>query len=542
MKKLKGLLLALLSILLIVGGLFVFQKQREKNKTVEVVNVGSMGLDWMENDLRSSGIIYERQSQTVYVNSNQLVREVYVNEGDAVKAGDPLLAYDIESQQLAVDMKALEVERERVHLTELQKDLNTIKQLKPYVPTPVPEETENPDVIVPREDEDKPLEAIDTLTDLSGALYETDGTTESPLIFFVKEEGKIKGSFFNALKKEKKTALIEIRKDDKFDGELVVSHTFNGKYLIRDYNDEEIFYARTMEVANGGGGPIIFGLGDFINPSKKDSDDSSGNVPDGSTDDGSNVWPDDSDYPGEYTAEEIAQMIADKQEEIRRSDLNYRKLQLELKVMQEELGDGIVYARKDGVVKIAHAPGDIPQDGSPFIKIASGEGVMIQGTISEMLLDRVKVGQTLTASSWETGEEYIATVSSIDDFPATNSYYYGEGNPNASYYNFYAIIENGDDVPENTYLEISFDTSDSSADMMFINRVYVRSDATGKYVMKDDGGVLKKQYIKTGKTYWGEYFQVLSGITRDDYVAFPYGDGAIEGVKTTISEEGGMFY
>ena len=554
MKKLKGFIIALLCLLLAGGGLFAFQKYRNKNKSVDVVAVSDVGMGWIEDELRSSGIIYEKDSQSVFVNSNQLVKEVYVTEGQAVKAGDKLLAYDLESQKLAVDLKSLDVERARNHIAELQKELIEIRNMKPYVPTPVPTYEPEPEPTptptptpTPKPEKEKKIDAWTLLDDLSNPINtEAAGTIEDPYVFLATEDGIITGKFFKELKEKGKVAVIEVREGNKADGELIVSHTFNGA-RIREYGEDEAFYAISLDNANGSGGTGIM-LTDIINFSRPDE----GVTPTPSSEENEQQSEDGEDRPytpgyGEddssgYTAQEIAEMAAAKQREIASADLSYRKLQLEYKIMQEELGDGIVYAKKDGVVKISHAPNDIPQDGSPFIKIASGEGAMIQGTISEMLLDKVQVGQTLTASSWETGEEYVATVASVDDLPATNSYFYGEGNPNASYYNFYAYIENGDEVPENTYLDIKFDSVGGDEEAVFISRVYIRSDALGKYVMIDEDGVLKKQYVKTGKTYWGEYTQVLSGLSNENYIAFPYGDGAIEGVKTKVSEEGGVFY
>ena len=33
-----------------------------------------------------------------------------------------------------------------------------------------------------------------------------------------------------------------------------------------------------------------------------------------------------------------------------------------------------------------------------------------------------------------------------------------------------------------------------------------------------------------------EYIEVVSGLTEDDYIAFPYGKNVVEGAKTKISE------
>ena len=59
------------------------------------------------------------------------------------------------------------------------------------------------------------------------------------------------------------------------------------------------------------------------------------------------------------------------------------------------------------------------------------------------------------------------------------------------------------------------------------------------YVMKrGENGLLVKQYIEVGKVS-GEGYEILSGVTTDDYLAFPYGKEVKEGAKTregTIDE------
>lgn len=50
--------------------------------------------------------------------------------------------------------------------------------------------------------------------------------------------------------------------------------------------------------------------------------------------------------------------------------------------------------------------------------------------------------------------------------------------------------------------------------------------------MKDVDGKLQKTYIKVGNKTSGDSVLVLGGLTMQDYIAFPYLDEAVEGVKT----------
>ena len=68
---------------------------------------------------------------------------------------------------------------------------------------------------------------------------------------------------------------------------------------------------------------------------------------------------------------------------------------------------------------------------------------------------------------------------------------------------------------------------------VIISKAFVRSENGAYYVMKDDGGVLKKQYVRSGGTVNGGYsIRITAGIRQDDKIAFPYGDASEEGTPT----------
>lgn len=243
------------------------------------------------------------------------------------------------------------------------------------------------------------------------------------------------------------------------------------------------------------------------------------------------------DYSG-YTATELAKAIRDKQQEIKTLDLDYRKAQLALKDDQALLSDGVVYAKRSGVIRKVSDADNPPADGSAFLEVASGTGLSISGTVSELVLDQVKVGDTISGYSWSNGQTYSAEITSIDTYPADDGYYNGTGNPNASYYTFNAYVEDSTDLSVGDYLELTFSVSDQESSSIWLSNAYIRKDGKQSYVYKaDETGKLVKQYIETGSILWGEYVEVKSGITESDYIAFPYSKNAKDGTKTTGMED-----
>lgn len=242
------------------------------------------------------------------------------------------------------------------------------------------------------------------------------------------------------------------------------------------------------------------------------------------------------DYSG-YTAAQLANAIRDKQQEIKSLDLDYRKAKLTLADDQALLSDGVVYAKRSGVVRKVSDVDNPPTDGSSFLEIASGTGLSISGTVSELALDQVKVGDTITGYSWNSGETYTAEVISVDTYPSDDGYYNGTGNPNVSYYGISAYVDDSSNLSVGDYLELTF-SSNSENSSIWLSNAYIRKDGKQSYVYKDDGnGKLIKQYIETGSVLWGEYVEVKSGITESDYIAFPYSKNAKDGTKTTGVED-----
>ena len=149
---------------------------------------------------------------------------------------------------------------------------------------------------------------------------------------------------------------------------------------------------------------------------------------------------------------------------------------------------------------------------------------------------KVKIGQSVSAVNYMTGDTYEGTISEISNVPSDSVNYYGDSNPNSSFYEYTAYIENPQNLKKGDSLELTIDTSSEGSDSaLYIYKSYVRTENGQSYIYKDDNGKLKKQSVKTGKSLWGSYVEIKSGLTNDDYIAFPY--GVREGEKTKVSED-----
>lgn len=243
----------------------------------------------------------------------------------------------------------------------------------------------------------------------------------------------------------------------------------------------------------------------------------------------------------EYTADELKQAKEDTQKQIDDITLDLRESDLKIAQTQKDLDEGTVRAKMNGVVRTVGDPAKPPTDGSAFLTVTGSEGMYIRSAVSEKNLSALKEGDTVTVTSWTTGNTYDAVVKDISPYPDTSDQYSGDSSE--SYYPFTAYIDSADaDLSAGDYLQVTMtgtaeNTDDGSG--FYLYKAFIREEAGQKYVWLRDGeGRLKKQNVTTGALS-GEGWEILSGVTQDDYIAFPYGKNLKDGAKTkegTIDE------
>lgn len=135
---------------------------------------------------------------------------------------------------------------------------------------------------------------------------------------------------------------------------------------------------------------------------------------------------------------------------------------------------------------------------------------------------------------------FDATITEISDYPVSGNSW-GDGNPNVSYYSYTAYIEDSSALRNGEYVDLAISTNQSETGGLFIEKAYVREEDGKSYCMiADENDRLKKQYVVTGRTIYGQAVEIKSGLTEEDRIAFPYGKNAVEGAAVT--ESSNMYY
>ena len=575
----KGIIITSICAFTLVGIKFYLNSTNK----IDVNSVSTLNTGYWDNPSTSTGFVSNSDTQSVLYDASKTITQVFVQEGQQVNAGDPLLSYDLTTLQSAVDTSQLDVEKAQNAITlaehELKKLLNT---------TPIPDVVEEPEI---QDHTPAPLPGVPAkdgngfypyVLSLSQAeknftaykIYYASTTSEAP------EKGPHEEASLWKEERETKESnntcwyWIEYTYTDSS------TNAYDPKDVVEYYSDKQQIPNKEIFLAGTKQNPYVFKLSEkqgFVY-GKLFLDNANLNqylrfdvyTNDGEIDSSWLVRCDkfttkqsmnegdmysvishtkeeqkyveveqkpSQDISSGYTEIELAKAIRDKKQELKTLDLDLRKAKLSLSENKALLNDGIVRAKRSGIVRNIKDLSNPIQDGSAFLEVATGQGTYIKGSISELMLNQIKVGDTISAYCWTSGETFDAKIQSIDTLPSSNSNYNGSGNPNVSYYGFEAYAKGASKIQAGEYLELTFNLSSDTTSSIWLSKAYVKQEGNKYYVLKDVHGKLKKQYVTVGKIVWGDTMEIKDGLSDTDYIAFAYSKNAKEGVKTQKSSE-----
>ena len=575
----KGIIITSVCAFALVGIKFYLSS----SNTIEVHSVSSLNTGYWDNPSTSTGLVSNSDTQSVLYDSSKTITQVFVKDGQQVSVGDPLLSYDLTTLQSAVDTSQLEVEKAQNAITlanhELKKLLNTTPvpdvTPEPDIPDPTPAplpDIPNPDgnglypYILslsqaeknftnykiyyadtesevpekgPKEDtniwkEDRVKKTSDqtcwywieyTYTDGSNNAYDTKDVVE-----YYSDKQKIPTEDISTVGAKKNPYVFKLSEDQGFVyGKLFLDNTNLNAYLRFDlYTNDGDLDSSWLVRCDKFAAKQSMNAGDMYSVLSHTKEEQKYiEVEQNSSQENTSG----------YTEIELAKAIRDKKQELKTLDLDLRKAKLSLNENKALLNDGVVRAKRSGIVRNVKDLSNPPQDGSAFLEVATGQGTYIKGSISELMLNQVKIGDTISAYCWTNGETFDAKIQSIDTVPSSSSNYNGSGNPNVSYYGFEAYAKDASNIAVGEYLELTFNSNTDTTSSIWLSKAYVKQEGNKYYVLKDNHGRLKKQYVTVGKIVWGDTVEIKDGLSDTDYIAFAYSKNAKEGVKTKNMSE-----
>lgn len=178
-----------------------------------------------------------------------------------------------------------------------------------------------------------------------------------------------------------------------------------------------------------------------------------------------------------------------------------------------------------------------------YITIMAKGDYRIKATASELTVRSMSEGQSMIVRSRVDDSTWTGTVTKIDlehpDNGNNDGNYMGSGGTTATKYPFYISLDSTDGLMlgQHVYVEADYGQGDVK-EGLWLDEYYIMQEDDGAYVWAENA----KGYIEKRKIELGEYdenmmrYQILSGLTEDDYIAYPE-DRVKEGMKVTHNYE-----
>lgn len=585
------------------GGFFGFRYFRSRNtEPVYVYDFNMVGMtEYWGDSKQSYGPVTSDKIQTVYLSSTQTITQILVAPGDTVKKGDVLMTFDTTLSDLALERQRLAVEKLKLQVQEGYDRLYEINCMVPMVipETPEPALPENPGTALPG---DWQVAQLEDTNDGSSAempliCWLRDGTQLSDSLFELLRQEAAELQAKRLAKQEPPVPPATEAPAAPTDasapsdptggtdpdgtnpdgtnpggtnpggtnpdgtnpdgtnpggtnpggtdpGETDPGDTPSPSDPVPEVRSFHCVFKVTEGNMSLGTTKIWQGMVISLNPEGTAFQislfDASG-VADNSLEESTEPSQPDFDFGSGFTASQIAQMRSEQEKAIKELEFSVKMEEANYKIMQTEVSDGNIYAQFDGGVISVLDEQEARLNNQPIIKVSGGGGFYIVGTVSELDRDSIAIGQEVTVNDWRSGNSYTGTITRVDDYPSQNSGYSGDGNPNVSYYPFTVFVDGDADLMEYNYVDISYGTADSSHGV-YLENPFLRKEGGESFVyVRGADDKLEKRVVQTGKSLWGSYTEILSGLTEEDLVAFPYGKHVFEGAPTAEGDWSNLY-
>lgn len=525
------------------GGLTIARNAQRSDVNVYAVNECAM-TDYWGDTSNTSGMVTTDKLQKIYISQSQTVKKVWVKEGDSVKKGTVLVSYDSTLTQATVERAKIDYDRQAENLEVMKNKLELLKKAKNK--ETLEAELKKAQDELEKAIKDDPSSVVDE-TKIAAPENITPKDAETP-------GGEAKNPFFILWPQEKPlndeaakyilTTLLNkpIGKENPKVEVYVVLVTRRGDIkggLLDNQWGIRITGQYTAGTAGSEGQPateakteismVLMKPEAFFSDPEKTYSETVTKLQ-------RKVEQIQELVDASMTQLEINKAILEKAQAVKEQEVNLKVAKLKLDKKLAELGDGNVYAEFDGTVKAVRDPDAAYNNSEAVVELSGGGGYYVTGTLSEMDLGSVQVGDSVSISSWMTGAACEGTIVSIDDYPTSNGNNWGDGNSNVSYYPFKVFVTEDANLQPNDYVDIQYQkvsAQQQAGSSLYLQSMFIREDNGKSYVMaRGEDGRLEQRWVQTGRDLWGSYTQIRGGLTVDDYVAFPYGRDVVEGAHT----------
>ena len=504
------------------GGLTLARNAQRSD--VNVYSVGSIAMtDYWGDTANTSGSVSTDKLQKIYISQSQTVTQIFVKEGQNVRKGDKLLAYDTSLSQAEVDQAEINLDTAKLNLETAKTDLELYQKAQNREELEAEFEKLTAELEKKKAEVDKSQGRGDPVS--QGRIGDSIGATkDKPLYYQWLEDTRTKEYYLtddiirsDILPKNRSSAYVVLveRAGNVNNGAI----TCYGMYIVADDTASPTTYKLKMM------NDLPDYQDDYVtptnNPEIKKLEEKLEKI---------QLLLEES-----HTKEELQSLIASTVKSVYDYERSVKQAQLELDKKKKELGDGTVYSEIDGVVKTVRDTTEAYNNSEPVVEVSGGGGYYVTGSLGELDLGTVKIGDTVQISSWMTGASCEGKIVEISDFPTDNgSNWGGDSNSNVSYYPFKVFVSEDANLQAGDYVDMSYQkTVDTSGSSLYLQTMFIRSENGKSYVLaRGEDGKLEQRWVQTGRDLWGSYTQIRGGLTVEDLVAFPYGRDVKPGAAT----------
>lgn len=252
-------------------------------------------------------------------------------------------------------------------------------------------------------------------------------------------------------------------------------------------------------------------------------------------------------YAGPRDKLEYTIQIQTNQVEMKEAQLNLKTKEAEVAKSEELMEHSTVLSPVDGrVTSISESGTDNNGNALPYITIQQTGAYRVKGMLNELQRGGIVEGDRLRMESRvDSNQVWYGTVTVVDyENPSqgnSNNYYMMDSDEMSasSRYPFYVELDSIDGLLLGQHLYLSLDTGEEESVGLSIGSAFIAYDDNGNsYVWADNGhGKLEKRTVTLGEyDMMRDTYEVLSGLSDADYVAFPDEEICKAGVSTTRTQ------
>ena len=579
----RRLLIIVLAVAVVLSGFLIWVRARNAVAKVyrasdfAIVDPGMGGFGGfggltLDAKLRQSSI------HSIFLSHTQKVQAIRVKNGDRVKKGQPLVAYDSTLDKLALEKLRLSVELARLQEKKLQEELDEILQLRPGAPRSffVPESFEEPEPPLSGTNEataqPTPEPTLDPTPPVTPAVSPsptptpsvtptpgaspTPGAAPSPsltptpspsptptptatptpspapqdpkdaihLPVYVEGEGLTPSQ----------PAVYDLHDQTWLDASIypILLGDKERRYIRFRYGGEE---EKQLDVLleRSAAGPFPFRMRVLL-PDDKPGQGQQNELP---------KFPELPDPGPSYSAKEIYEMRIKKEGELRDAALRIKELSFQAQSAEQELKNSEILSPIDGVVDSLLDPEQAKEEKKALLRVVADQKTVVESAVSEYQLNSVKKGDAVSVMDYTDGSIYEGTISWIGT--SANAEGSGYGPANVAYFPIEISLRDAVDLSQSYGMQVQLNAPGEMG-LFYLDSAFIVREDGRAYVWLDQNGRLEKRELELGRGgSMGDYVEIRSGLNPDDWIAFPYSVRSKEGARTKRTEreafQGGFF-